>query len=118
MPTPLAEHLGAPDPATLERVLAPDVRFHSPVADYDDREQVRHLLTLVPGVLDEVRLDRTLRGEGEAATFLAGRVGDHAIEGVLAERYDADGRVRDVTLMLRPLAGVREAVRRMAAALG
>ncbi|HEU4656174.1 MAG TPA: nuclear transport factor 2 family protein [Capillimicrobium sp.] len=117
MSTPLAEHLGAPDPATLDRVLAPDVRFHSPVADYAGDEQVRRLLTLVPGALDEVRIGRTLRGDDEAVTFLAGRVGDHAIDGVLDERYDADGRVAEITLMIRPLAGLREAVERMAAAL-
>jgi hypothetical protein len=105
------------DTAALGALMAPDVAFHSPVASYRGREVVVHLLDTIGGVLDELRPVRRLDASDERVTFLAVRVGDAEADGVLAEVLDADGRVGELRLLLRPLPVLLAAVERMGAAL-
>ena len=76
-------------------------------------DQVLHLLVTISGVIEEVRATRELDG----VTFFAARVEEHPVDGVLVEDRDRDGRVAEITLMLRPLAALQAAVARMARAL-
>ena len=117
MTSALLGFLRTPDPGTLGPLLSEDIRFHSPVADYRGRSDVAHLLTLIAGVLEDVEPTRELRAGSELATFLTTAVQGHHLEGVLDEHYDAHGRLVEVTLMLRPLAALRSAVRAMGIAL-
>jgi hypothetical protein len=87
------------------------------VRSYREREQVLDLLTHIGGVLPELAVRRQVDEGTETVTFLAGTVGDRPIEGVLDEQRNADGRVAEVTLMLRPLKTLLVAVERMGAAL-
>ncbi len=117
MTTPLVEALICQDRASLERVLDTHVAFHSPVRTYRERDQVVHLLILIGGLLDSTSVLREVWAGDETVTVLAGRVGEEAIEGALDERRAPDGRVTEVTLMLRPLKTLLVAVERMSAAL-
>jgi len=101
------------DRDALIELLAEDVVFHSPVQTYRGREQAIRLLVTAGGVLDGVEVTRRLDG----VTFFTARVEEHPVDGVLDERAGEDGRIAEVTLMLRPLAQLQAAVARMARAL-
>jgi ketosteroid isomerase-like protein len=114
--TTVAQLLLAPDPAALEALLAGGARFHSPVADYEGADVAR-LLSLIPTVLDDLRIRRQLPSERELVSVLTGRAGERSFDAILDERYDEAGALADVTLTLRPLAALRAAVALMGAAL-
>ena len=101
------------DREALEALVAEDVVFHSPVQTYRGREQVVHLLVTIGGVIDDVEPTRHLDG----VTFFTAHIEEHPVDGVLDEHARDDGRVTELTLMLRPLAQLQAAVARMARAL-
>jgi hypothetical protein len=117
MPSPLIALLQAPDRDALDALLAEAVRFHSPVADYEGRADVAHLLSLIATVVHDVQPTRELEDGTAKTTFISGDVEAQPVQGVLDERYDEHGLLIDATLMLRPLATLRIAVAAMAAAL-
>jgi len=101
------------DREALEALVAEDVVFHSPVQTYRGREQVLLLLVTIGGIIDDVQATRELDG----VTFFTARVEEHPVDGVLDEHADDQGKVTELTLMLRPLAALQAAVARMARAL-
>ena len=109
----LLEAIANRDRDALVELLAEDVVFHSPVQTYRGRNQVVHLLVTAGGVLDRVDVTREVNG----VTFLVAQVEEHPVDGVLDQRVDDDGRITEITLMLRPLAQLQAAVARMARAL-
>jgi hypothetical protein len=117
MPSPLIAALRNGDHHVIAALLAEDVTFHSPVADYDDRDQVVHLLVTIGGVIDDVRVRREVVQGPETVAFVEGEVAGRAVEGVLDQVHGEDGLIHELTLMLRPLDALIDAVKRMAAAL-
>jgi SnoaL-like domain len=105
----LFEAIGSQDRDALADLLADDVVFHSPVQTYRGREQVVHLLVTAGGVLDGLHVTRELDG----VRFFGAQVEEHPVDGVLVERAGADGRVTEITLMMRPLAALQAAVARI-----
>ena len=102
------------DRAALAGLLADEVVFDSPVATYDGAEQVLVLLATIADVIDELRVERELPDGDGAVTFVAGRIGEHDVDGVLVQAAGADGRLVHLKLMLRPLAGLLTGVKQMA----
>ena len=105
--------IAARDGEALTGLLADDVVFHSPVQTYRGREQVIHLLVTIGGILESVEETR----EAETVTFFNAKVEEHPLDGILDEQTGADGRVAQLTLLLRPLASLQAAVARMTRAL-
>jgi SnoaL-like protein len=96
--------------------LAPDVRFRSPAVftPYEGRETVGALLRVVGGVLlPELAYQWQMRdGEREVLCFTS-RVSHRDVEGVDLLRYDDQGLVAELVVMMRPasaLVAVRDAV--------
>jgi hypothetical protein len=116
MPT-LLEALARRDTGALHALLAEDVRFRSPAADYAGRSDVVHLLATIGGVVSDVRTTRTLVDGRSTTTFLTAAVGEHALQGVLDEQCDEAGRVTDAMLLLRPYPALRAAMGAMQARL-
>ena len=87
------------------------------MADYRGRDEVVHLLATIGGVIDDVRIRRGLADGAETVTFVEGQVAGRTVDGVLDEIRGADGLVSEITLTLRPLDALIEAVKRMGAAL-
>lgn len=116
MASTLLRLLDGPDRVAIRERLTDEVRFHSPVADYEGRDDVAHLIATI-GVVLEAEPARELEVGPEHTTFIAGSVRGHRFEGVIDEILDEDGRVVEVTLMLRPMAALHVAVKAMAAAL-
>jgi hypothetical protein len=98
-------------------VLAPQIRFRSPYADYRGRDDVAHLVGQVRHVLGDVDLGRRLTDARTTMTAFEARVGGEAVQGVLVEERDEQGRVADAMLTIRPYAGLRAALRAMDARL-
>lgn len=105
--------LATGDLAPLDDALDPDVRFHSPAADYAGAGDVLHLLGLVARVLEDLQVGDELLATAQVGTSFSARVREHRVDGMLHERLGDGGRVAELTLLLRPHAGVREAMRRM-----
>jgi hypothetical protein len=114
MSSPLVDHLMNATPADLPSLLADDVRFASPFAEYEGRDAIARLFSVMPAVFDELALVRELRGDDrEVAAVLHGRIGDEPVDVIVDERYASDGRVSEAMLLTRPLAGTKAAIRRM-----
>jgi hypothetical protein len=113
MQDPLIQAIREADGEALRELLSEAVIFHSPVQTYRGREQVVRLFVLVGGVLERWDVTRELDG----VTFFAAEVEEHPVDGVLVQRAGEDGRIAEITLMLRPLAGLQAAVARMTRAL-
>lgn len=105
------------DEARIRELLADDVAFHSPVADYGGRADVAHLMTTIGGLLEDVRVARQLADGRELASFINARVAGNDLDGVVDEIRGEDGKIAELTLMLRPLEALMGAVHEMGAAL-
>ena len=101
------------DREALAALVADEVVFHSPATTYRGREQVVDLLVVIGKVLEDVTTTR----EVETVTFIKGRSERDELDGVLVEVKGDDGRIAEITLLLRPLAAVQRAVVRVAGAL-
>lgn len=110
--SPLVELLQTPDRDALHALLAQNVRFHSPVTDYEG-DDAAHVLSLIPRVMSEIEPTRTIVDSLARTTFISGRVGGQPVQGVLDEHYDERDLLVDVTLMLRPYATLRIAITEM-----
>jgi hypothetical protein len=118
MSSPLIAHLVGAAPADVPSLLADDVRFRSPFAEYEGRDVIARLFDVMPAVFDELVLVRELRGDDqEVAAVLRGRIGDEPIDVIFDERYAIDGRLSEAMLVTRPLAATKAAIRRMGALL-
>jgi len=90
-------------------VLAEDVTFNSPVVfkPYAGRDIVGLILTEgAMKVFSDFRYtDRFEQGDSAVLVFEA-RVGDREVQGIDMLRFDGDGRVRELTVMVRPMSAV------------
>jgi hypothetical protein len=104
------------DFSQVEATLAPDVQFRSPVvfAPYQGRQSVGALLRVVGNVLGPALAYRWQVREGDREVLcFTSRVGEREVEGVDLLRYDDEGRVAELVVMMRPasaLVAVRDAV--------
>jgi|SRR5215210_269385 len=101
------------DREALGALVADDVVFYSPTTEYHGREQVVEILALIGSVLVDVTATRAV----ETVTFIKGRSEGDELDGVLVEVKGDDGRIAEITLLMRPLAALQKAVVRMAGAL-
>jgi ketosteroid isomerase-like protein len=98
----------AGDVAPLIALLAEDVEFRSPVvyAPFHGREAAARVLRAVFQVWRDFAYTLELRdGDREILMFTA-KVGDREIQGCDFVRFDGDGRVSELTVMMRPLSGL------------
>jgi hypothetical protein len=118
-PSPFRAAVEAADPERITAALAEDVEFRSPVVyrPYHGREAVGALLRVVVSVLEDFRYVDELRdGDLELLRFEA-RVGDRDVEGIDLIRWNADGLVGELVVMIRPLSGLTATRDAMAAGL-
>jgi len=100
------------DIAQLIALLAEDVEFRSPAvyAPYRGREAAAEVLRAVFEVCEEFAYTSEIRdGDREILMFTA-KVGDREIQGCDFIRFDGEGRVRELTVMMRPLSGLTAVV--------
>lgn len=112
-----AVEAGDIDAATA--LLADDVVFRSPAVfkPYEGAATVSHLLRTVFGVLEDFRYTDELRDGDTHALIFEARVGDRSVQGLDLIREDADGRIAELTVMVRPASGLMALMQEMGARL-
>ena len=113
------------DLAALPALLHPDVVFRSPAAfkPYEGAPAVALILRTVFGVFSGFAYERQFAtGDGfDVALEFRAQVGDRQLKGIDLIRFDADGRIVDFEVMIRPASGLQaladEMGRRLAAAM-
>jgi hypothetical protein len=94
----------ARDVEAMAAALDPDVTFKSPVVfkPYEGRDAVMMLLSLVVEVFEDFRYVDELQGSDSSCLVFQARVGDRELEGIDYLRHGPDGRVTELTVMVRP----------------
>ena len=100
--------IAARDPAALIDTLAPDVLLYSAVTavPFEGRDVVADTYRSVLESFDELRIVDEFQSGDTHAFFWEGRMGGRPVAGADRIRLDADGRVREITVMGRPMSGV------------
>jgi SnoaL-like domain len=98
------------DVSAVIALFAPDIIVRSPITGlirFEGLEQTRDLFTRVFDVISDVRFYETV-GEGQPTQviFWAGWVGPHYLEEANLLRLDAEGRIREMTVFMRPVPGL------------
>lgn len=107
------------DPAALAAVLHPDVVFRSPAVfkPYAGRDAAMFVLQGVLAVFEDFQYVLKVRdGQDEVLRFKA-RVAGREIDGVDILRYDDDGLVVELSVMIRPLSALQTVAEAMGAKL-
>jgi hypothetical protein len=103
----------------MHAALHPDVVFRSPVVfkPYEGRDAVMHLLRAVTRVFEDFRYLDELHADGSHALIFQARAGDRELNGLDYARTDADGKVVELWVMIRPLSGLAAVAQAMASEL-
>jgi hypothetical protein len=96
------------------------VVFHSPAVyePYEGLDALGVLLTNVAEVFEDFRyVDQVETGDTAVLVFEA-RVGDKELNGVDILRFGEDGRIAEMTVMVRPFSGLQALLEEMGRRLG
>jgi hypothetical protein len=96
------------DFSTFEEIFAEDVVFRSPAVfkAYAGRGAVAMLLTTVAEVFEDFRYTDQVETDDTAMLAFSARVGDRELDGIDLLRFDAEGRVCEMAVYVRPLSGL------------
>ena len=88
--------------------LAEDVVLRSPVitAPFTGKVAARELYGVLFDVFGRVEITHEFTGSVDDAFFWRGEIGGRTIEGTDLMRHDADGRIAEITVCIRPLVGI------------
>jgi hypothetical protein len=109
--------------SAIEELFTEDVSFRSPVVfkPYQGRDAIAMILGAVVEVFEDFRYTDQIESGETAALLFEARVGDRELNGVDILRFDAEGRIRELIVMVRPMSGVNalaEAMQTKLAAAG
>jgi SnoaL-like domain len=99
----------ARDPEALTDALADDVVFRSPVVfrAYEGKPVVSTILTEgAMKVLEDFRYVERFEDGDAAALIFKARVGERELDGLDLLRFDRDGKVAELVVMVRPMSGL------------
>jgi limonene-1,2-epoxide hydrolase len=99
----------ARDVDAMVAALAPDVKFHSPVAHtpFEGRDAVRALFTALFETFEDFHYtDELEAGDGTHALVFRAHVGDKQLQGLDLMRMNDDGLIHEFTVMVRPASGL------------
>jgi hypothetical protein len=102
-------------------LFADDATLDSPVAfkPFTGIEQVSVVLRAVFETFEDFRYTDELEGpDGTHALIFEARVGDKSVQGLDLIREDADGRIENLTVMVRPMSGLMALAEAMSAKVG
>jgi hypothetical protein len=116
VPHPFRAAVETGDIESVVATLAPDVVMHSPVTHkpFEGRDSVATLLRAVFQTFEDFHYVDELAGDGLHGLVFRARVGNRDVEGVDLIRDNPDGRVQELTVMVRPMSATMalgEAVR-------
>src|SRR4028118_1341725 len=105
----------AKDFSQIDELFTEDAVFRSPVVykPYEGREMIKVLLGAVVQVLEDFRYIDQVEGEDRAVLIFEARTGDRDLQGIDLLRFADDGRVNELTVMIRPLSGLNAVAEEM-----
>ena len=110
------------DMSGLAAIVHPDAVFRSPVAHtpYHSAAAVMMALNAAVVVLEDFTYYRQLASDDGLSVVLefSARVGDKVLKGIDLVRFDAEGRIVEFEVMVRPLAGLQALATAMAPRVG
>jgi hypothetical protein len=103
------------DEEALAEILADDVVFRSPAVfkPYRGRDATTLVLRAVSQVFEDFRYEDRFEGSDGDVLLFSARVGDRELNGIDLLRFDDAGKVRELTVMIRPLSGLTALVEAM-----
>jgi len=119
-PHPFRRAAEAKDLDLLLETLSKDVVLHSPVLfrGFEGRDVVSQVLTHVAATLEDLTYTEELADGTTIALRFKANVGDLELEGIDFLELDADGRVAELTVFMRPMSALKRFNERMAIRLG
>jgi len=110
------------DLAELPALLHLEATFRSPMAfkPYAGAKAVNLILSTVIGVFEDFEYHRELATDDglNAVLEFSARVGDKQLKGIDLIRFDADGRIVDFEVMVRPMSGLQALGEQMGQRIG
>ena len=110
------------DLTELPSLLHADATFRSPMAfkPYASAKAVNLILSTVVGVFEDFEYHRELATDDglNAVLEFSARVGDKQLKGIDLIRFDAEGRIVDFEVMIRPMSGLQALGEQMGARIG
>jgi hypothetical protein len=96
------------DFSAIDELFADRVSFRSPVVfkPYEGREAIAVILGAVVEVFEDFRYTDQIESGDTAALLFEARVGDRELNGVDVLRFDAEGRIAELMVMVRPMSAV------------
>lgn len=106
----------ARDIDAIAEALAPDVVLNSPIIStrFRGRAEVARLFDAVLETLEDFRYTDTIEAESTLVVAFKAKAGRQELQGVDLFRFDEKGKISEITVLIRPLAGLTA----LAAALG
>jgi hypothetical protein len=107
----------AGDARTATAAFHPDATLHSPAVfePYAGRETIGLLLGILLDVFEDFRYtDEFAAPDGARALLFRTRIGERELQGLDVLRFDEDGRITDLTVMIRPQTGLEALIRAVA----
>jgi len=110
------------DLSELDALVHPDACFRSPMAfkPYQSAQAVTLILRTVLTVFEDFEYHRQFASADGLNVVLefSARVGDKNLKGIDLVQFDADGRITDFEVMIRPFNGLQALGAEMGARLG
>ena len=105
--------------SAIDELFAEHVTFRSPVvfAPYEGREAIATILAAVAQVFEDFRYSDQVESGDTAVLVFEARIGDRELNGVDILRFDADDRIVELMVMVRPMSGVTALAEAMQAQL-
>ncbi len=114
---PFRAAVEARDLDALAATFADQATLHSPAVyePYVGRPSIQALLGVLLEVFDDFRYtDDFEAADGTRALLFEARVGDRLLQGIDVLRFDENGQVTDLTVMIRPQTGLEALARAVA----
>ena len=110
----------AKDFSAVDDLFVDEPVFRSPAVfkPYEGRDAMRAVLGAVVQVFEDFRYTDQVESGDTAVLIFEARVGDRELNGVDILRFDADGKIRELMVMIRPLSALNAVVEGMATKLG
>ena len=108
------------DHAGMVAALAPDAVLNSPVSfkPFEGPEAIAPLFEALMAIFEDFHYTDEFEADGKAALIFRTRVGDREVEGLDLFRFAADGRIQELTVMVRPASAVMALGEAVGARLG
>ena len=119
-PHPFRVAAEAKDVELMTATLREDVVLHSPILfrGFEGRDVVGQVLTHVAATLEGLTYVDELRTGDSVCLRFEARVGDRELEGIDFLELDEDGRVKELTVFMRPLSAITAFNEQMSQRLG